>query len=172
MTDDEYFNDHIPHRLNLLFAFRTRYSDAHQSSFTLNRDAYRDLFRCAKDMCFIMTRFFLQELGVNLDRRTQSLKDYGDWVSSHGNERVQPQVLEADVRSATLLRMLQAANGAVAHLDDIRVNHYFTTKQEEEEMISVINWIEELVEQHIYRHAGRDMKAAMNLPNNVMIQVC
>jgi hypothetical protein len=170
MTDDEYFNDHIPHRLNLLFAYRTRYSDAHQSSLTLNRDTYRDLFRGAKDICFIMTRFFCQELGVNLDRKTQSLKDYGDWVSRHGNERVQLKVIEEDVRSATLLRMLQAANGAVAHLDDIRVDHYFKTRQEEEEMISVINWMEALVEEHIYRPAGRDMREAMNLPNIVMIQ--
>ncbi len=170
MTTNEYFDNHIPHRLNLLIAFRTRYSDRHGSTRSLDPELYRDLFRCAKDICFVMTRFFCHELGVTLDRKTQQLKDYGDWTSTHGTERVQLSAITSDHRCSTLILMLKAANGAVAHMDDRRVDHHFKTHQEEQEMISIIDWIEQLVSQHLYKIAGRNLASSMALPNNVMVR--
>ncbi len=168
MNADEYFDDHIPHRLNLLIAFRTRFSDRHRSNLTLDSELYRDLFRCTKDLCFIMTRFFCQELGITLDRKTQQLKDFGDWTSKHGTVQAQLSSITSDPQCAALILMLQAANGAVAHMDDQRVDHSFKTHQEEQLMIPVIDWIERLVPQHIYQAAGRDLEHSMNLPNNLM----
>jgi len=83
MTTDEYLNDHIPHRFNVLSAFRTRYSNRHRTKHSLTPEAYRDLFRCAKDACLIMTRFFFEELGIKLDRKTQQCRVKGSWASRH-----------------------------------------------------------------------------------------
>ena len=51
MTADEYFDTHIPHRLNLLLAFRTRYS-GRQSPHALNPETYRDLFGAPRTCAF------------------------------------------------------------------------------------------------------------------------
>jgi hypothetical protein len=167
MTVDEYFNDHIPHRLNLLIAFRTRYSGS-QSRHAISPETYRDLFRCAKDMCFLMTRFFCGELGVYFDEKTQQIEQAQTWQGRFGSTCVQPSQLRLDGRYADLCQMYQAANQAVAHIDSQRVNHSFLVAGDDRRMVAVINWLEELVRDHVYRDAGRDLDSAMALPNNLM----
>jgi hypothetical protein len=84
---DEYFDWHIPHRLNFLVAFRTRYS-GDNSSRSLDPEIYRDLFRCAKDTSLLMTRFFCGELGMYCDEATHEIKDAEKWTSRFGSTRV------------------------------------------------------------------------------------
>ena len=167
MTADEYFDGHIPHRLNLLLAFRTRYS-GRQSPHTLHSETYRDLFRCAKDMCFLMTRFFCGELGVYFDEKTRQIEEAGTWKTRFGSTRVQPHQLRLDHRYPDLCEMYQAANQAVAHIDSKRVNHSFRVASDDQRMIAVIDWLEELVRGHIYADASRDLARSMSLPFNVM----
>ena len=167
MTEDEYFNDHIPHRLNLLFAFRTRYS-GRLSPHTLNPETYRDLFRCAKDMCFLMTRFFCGELGVYFEEKTKQIEDAQKWKSRFGSTRVQAFQLRPDRRYSDLCQMCQAANQAVAHINSHGVDHCFQVAGDDQPMIAVIDWLEELVREHIYGDAGRDLARSMSLPSNVI----
>jgi uncharacterized protein (DUF2236 family) len=122
MTADEYFNDHIPHRLNLLLAFRKRYSDP-QSPHALNPETYRDLFRCAKDVCFLMVRFFSGELGVYYCEKSKQFEEAQKWASRFGSSRVPLSQLRSDRRYPDLCQMYQAANQAVAHIDPQRVDH-------------------------------------------------
>ena len=168
MTDNEYFDDHIPHRLNLLIAFRTRYSDGHQSRASLNSETYRDLFRCTKDMCFLMTRFFLGELGLYFDEKTQHIEDAQKWTPRFNRTRAPLSLIRSDLRYTVLCKMYQTANDAVAHLNEFRAYHFFETSKEEQQMIPVIDWIEELISRHIYQAAGRDLERSMKLPNNDM----
>ncbi|MCC6541347.1 MAG: hypothetical protein IT225_03925 [Flavobacteriales bacterium] len=56
-------------------------------------------------------------------------------------------------------------------MDDARAEHYFITGREEQEMISVIDWIESLVQTHIYTPNGRELSDALRRPNNVMVPV-
>ena len=167
MTADEYFNDHIPHRLNLLLAFRTRYSGSN-SSHTLNPETYRDLFRCAKDICFLMTRFFCGELGVYFDENTQQIEAAKKWKSRFGSTCVEPSRLRLDPRYPDLCQMYQAANQAVAHIDSQRVDHSFRVANDDRRMSGVIDWLEDLVRSHIYGDAQRDLTSSMNLPANRM----
>jgi hypothetical protein len=166
MSEDEYFSDHIPHRLNLLLAFRTRYSD--RSPDKLDPETYRDLFRCAKDICFLMTRFFCKELGVYCDWRTQQIKKDRKWKSRFGSTCVQRSQLRLDPRYVDLCQMYLAANQAVAHIDPEQPNHSFRFASDDRRMIAVIDWIEELVRDHVYAATGRDLARSMNLPSNIM----
>jgi hypothetical protein len=52
-----FFYEHLPHRVNLLIAFRTRYSTRYPDR-ALNPEQFRDLYRCALDISMLMTRFF------------------------------------------------------------------------------------------------------------------
>lgn len=167
MTADEYFNDHIPHRLNLFLAFRTRYS-GRQTPHALDPEDYRDLFRCAKDMSFLMTRFLCGEFGVYFDEKTHQIEAAKTWTSRFGSTSVQPASLRPDSRYPDLCQMYQAANQAVAHIDSQRVSHSFRIASDDQRIVAVIDWIEGLVRDHIYSDAGRDLARSMSLPSNVM----
>ena len=104
MTADAYFNEHIPHRPNLLIAFRTRYSDP-RSPHALNAETYRDLFRCAKDISLMMTRFFCGELGVFYCEKSQHIEEAQKWTSRFGSTRVPPSHFRADSRYPNLCQM-------------------------------------------------------------------
>lgn len=171
MTPDDYFNWHIPHRLNLLVAFRNRFS-GRQRHICLHRDQFKDLFRCAKDCSFVMTRFFCEEFGLVLDRKTNDVEDIKPgkhpWKSRFGSRRVPKSELKSDRRYSNLRDMLMAANRAVAHLDERDVDHSFKGADDDERIYEVIDWIEELVRKKLYEPAGRDFEKSMGLQQNVM----
>jgi hypothetical protein len=168
MTADEYFDEHIPHRVNLLVAFRTRYSGS-ESPQALSPERYRDLFRCAKDMSLLMTRFFCGELGVFYCEKTQQIEDAQKWSSRFGSTRVPALTFRSDSRYSDLCQMYQAANQAVAHIDSNRVAHSFRIAADDQRMFAVIEWLKELVAEHIYAAAGRDFTASMQRPSNIVI---
>jgi len=167
MSPDEYFDAHIPHRVNLLIAFRQRYSGRH-SHVTLKREAYRDLFRCAKDMSLIMVRFFCEEMGIYLQKGKNDVKESKSWSSRFGNSRLSKAALKADPKYAELCEVLRAANRAVAHIQDGDVDHSFRTDSDDERIFRVVDWIEDLVKANVYQAAGRDFGHSMSLPNNVV----
>ena len=168
MTADEYFDWHIPHRLNLLIAFRTRYSAADNSARSLDPEAYRDLFRCAKGISLLMTRFFCGELGMYCDEATHEIKSAQKWTSRFGSTHVDVSQVTIHRHHRDLCRMYEAANQAVAHIDDRGVSRSFTDKIDDQRMVAVITWLEALVRDHIYRDAARDLTRSMSLPQNVV----
>jgi hypothetical protein len=168
MTADEYFDEHIPHRLNLLIAFRTRYSDP-RSPHALSLERCRDLFRCAKDISLLMTRFFCGELGVFYCEKSQQIEDAQKWSSRFGSTRVLALSFRSDSRYPDLCQMYQAANQAVAHIDSNRVAHCFRLAADDRRMFAVIGWLEQLVRDHIYSAAGRDLTASMQRSSNIVI---
>lgn len=115
-----------------------------------------------------MTRFFCGELGVYFDEKTQQIEDAQTWNTRFGSTRVPVSKIRPDNRYADLCQMYQAANQAVAHIDSQRVNHSFRVASDNRRMVAVIDWLEELLRQHVYADAGRDLAWAMSLPNNVM----
>jgi hypothetical protein len=171
MTPDEYFNDHIPHRVNLLIAFRQRYSGCDPDlGFTLDRERYRDLFRCAKDMSFLMVRFFFGEMRITLPKGENDIKQIGikKWTNPFGIRELEVTTLEADPRFEDLRAVLKAANRAVAHLEDADVDHPFLTPADERRIFSVIDWTECLIKLNMYRATGRDLSIPIRHPNNDM----
>lgn len=168
MTDTDYFDAHIPHRVNLLVAFRTRYS-LKPSPHSLSPEAYRDLFRCAKDMCLLMTRYFSGELGFYFDEKTGQMENAQKWKSRFGTTRVELAKLRADPRYVDLCQMYRAANQSVAHINSEDVYHSFRVTQDDERIVAVIDWLELLIGEHIYRSAGRDLESSMRLPSNRMV---
>lgn len=168
MSPDEYFDDHIPHRINLMIAFRERYS-GRSPQITLNPEKYRDLFRCAKDMSFLMVRFFCEEMGIKLPRHGNEVKEVKDWKPRFNVLRLRKKDLEAEsIKYSDLCEVLKAANRAVAHIEDHAVNHAFKTAVDDKRIFGVVDWIMELIDKNIYRANGRDLPRALSLPNNLM----
>lgn len=167
MTADEYFDAHIPHRLNLLIAYRTRYS-GNRAPCSIDPEFYRDLFRCAKDMSLLMARFFCGELGIYFDEREVAMKDSQNWKSRFGSTRVILSAIRSDPRCSALCDMYRAANHAVAHINPQGIDHSFKMSTDDQRMIAVITWIESLIREHIYRDAGRDLATSMSRPDNKM----
>jgi hypothetical protein len=118
-------------------------------------------------MCLLMTRFFCGEVGVYFDETTQQIESAEKWKTRFGSTRVQPNQLRLDCRYLDLCQMYQAANQAVAHIDSQGVNHSFQVVSDDQRMIAVIDWIEQLAQDHIYRDAGRSLARSMSLPSNV-----
>jgi hypothetical protein len=63
---------------------------------------------------------------------------------------------------------MRAANRAVAHIEALDVNHPIRTEADHPILFESINWVESLIQSHMYGPNGRSLKQAMALPNNVM----
>ncbi len=175
MNADDYFNKHIPHRVNLMITFKKRYSGQHPER-NLDKEYYRDLFRCAKDISLLMIRFFCEEIGLKLSKKDNEIYQYDDWdkkiiAKTFSIKKLSDKDIESiksDHRYNDLIEVLKAANRAVAHIDENDVDHSFIKDTDDEKIFIVIDWIEELVKKKIYESAGQDYNYSMALPNNVM----
>jgi len=182
ISPDKYFNDHIPHRVNLLISFRQRYSGCDPfPDFTLDREKYRDLYRCAKDMSFLMVRFFFGEMNITLSERKNDIERkckhwnshikqrYPNWNSPLKTPELEVTTLQADPLFGDLLAVLKAANHAVAHVVSADVDHPFLTPDDEKKRVfPVIEWTYDLIKLNIYQANGRDLSVSMDRPNNDM----
>lgn len=117
-----------------------------------------------------MTRFFCGELGIYWDEATHQIKSAqkGRWTTRFGSTRVDLSEVSGHPSYSDLCQMYVAANQAVAHIDDRGVSHSFQRAVDDQRMVAVITWLEELVRDHIYRDAGRDLVRSMNLSQNVV----
>jgi hypothetical protein len=173
MTPDEYFNEHIPHRVNLLTTFRDRYTNNPRRPGFLFGEP-RDLFRCSKDISLLMIRFFCGEMGLYLPRRGKGkkggteLEEVLGWIFPFGVQQFTESQARNDVRYPSLLIAMKAANRAVAHIESLDVDHPIKTEKDHQILFDSIGWIEELIGSHVYRPNGRQLSDAMALPNNVM----
>jgi hypothetical protein len=173
MTPDEYFNDHLPHRVNLLTTFRERYApNPARPGFQSGEP--RNLFRCSKDIAMLMVRFFCGEMGLYLPRRGNGKKGGTDleevkgWTSPFGVQQFTETEARNDTRYSSLLTIMKAANRAVAHIESIDVDHPIKTEKDHPMLFDSITWVEGLIQSHMYAPNGRSLRDAMALPNNVM----
>ena len=173
MTPDEYFNDHLPHRVNLLTTFRERYApNPERPGFHSGEP--RDLFRCSKDISMLMVRFFCGEMGLYLpkigqgEKRGTDLEQVRKWTSPFGVQRFTEAEATKDGRYPCLLAVMKAANRAVAHIERLDVDHPINTETDHSTLFVSITWIEELIQSHMYVPNGRSLRDAMALQNNVM----
>ena len=117
----------------------------------------------------MMVRFFCEEMGIYLPKGKNDVEESRSWSSRFGSSRLSKAALRADLNKyGELCEVLRAANRAVAHIDDGDVDHSFRTDSDDERIFRVIDWMEDLIDTHIYQAAGRDFGRSMLLPNNVM----
>src|SRR5436190_14820298 len=121
MTPDEYFNAHIPHRVNLLTTFRDRYSGRRRLADHRPQQSWdepRDFFRCSKDISILMVRFFCDEMGLYLPKNASDLKERNPWKPIFGIRQFTLNEAQADAcKYQNLLTVLKVANRAVAHIN-------------------------------------------------------
>ncbi|MBN8695228.1 MAG: hypothetical protein J0L87_01755 [Bacteroidetes bacterium] len=157
MTDIEYFEKHIPHRINLLVTFRERFADLPEEK----RQKIRDLFRCSKDISLLMARFLLNELGIKLKKGDRSLtrEEGAEWKKRIAEYKLKSLELSDLLSNKNLcedvLIVLIAANRAVAHIDEKHVDHNLKTVEDEPSLIRVINYIENTIKINFYEFTNR-----------------
>ena len=173
MTIQDIREKHIPHRVNLLLTFRERFRSNNLSPQALEELANkhgRDFYRCSKDICFVMTRYFMEAMGIHLPEGASNAKNRKKGPTLKCiSESLDIEILARDTtRYPVLLEMLKAGNRAVAHLEESDVDHYFDSPEKDQEMMPIIDWIEGLIIDKIYDGRKKDFDLAMVRDNNRM----
>lgn len=170
MTDKDYFEKHIPHRVNLLITFRERFKNV-----PIKEKGYyaRDLFRCSKDASILMTRFFSSELGIKLQRNTNILIDEKDEDYIMRAKKFNLETISIDDLNSTpilyneFIEVLKAGNRAVAHIINNNVDHIFIDDPGDEIIFRIIDYLEKKIILHIYK-SKEEFDRVMMLPDNNM----
>jgi hypothetical protein len=125
-------------------------------------------------MSFIMVRFSCEEMGIGLSKKSNDIEERPSppLAVRFGVLPLRKAELKADHRYADLCDVLRAANRAVAHIDEVDVDHPFKTDGDDIRIFGVVDWIEGLVKPNIYRGRAEDFGHSMSLPNNVMYWPC
>ena len=117
----------------------------------------------------LMVRFFCGEMGLYLPKKGEGkslgteLEDIKRWKPAFNMQRFTETEARKDPRYHSLLTVMKAANRAVAHIEDLDVDHPIKTEMDHPIVFDSITWIEELIESHMYRPNGRLLKDAMAL---------
>jgi hypothetical protein len=160
---ERFFNDHLPHRVNLLIAFRQRYSGRYPER-TLEPEQFRDLYRCAMDISMVMARFFCWEIGLDVPKGSDQINACVPRGQSYGATQADLPTVLRDSRCEQLRKVLIAANRAVAHINPTDVDHAV----DPDVLIPAIDLVESLIQTHIYAANGLQLADAMNRSNNRM----
>jgi len=165
MTPEEYFEHHIPHRINLLITFRERYYNS-----SLKPDDIRDFYRCSKDISMLMVRFLLGELGINFKKLkdNQSNDVTESWRPKFGIKQLTANEVKSDNRYLNIIGVLKAANRAVAHIESDYVNHSIKLDTDHYILFDAINFTEEKIIEKMYIATNRDFKSIMDKAGNDM----
>lgn len=166
MTKQEYYEQHIPHRINLLITFRERYGE----SSNLRPDDIRDFYRCSKDISMMMVRFLLGEMGIKFDKQRNNPNDEVSegWTSKLGIRQLRIDEVTDDTRHEHVKIVLKAANRALAHLEPDDVNHPIKEEIDNRILFDAINFTEEMVIAKMYKPNSLDYHRIMAMPNNDM----
>ena len=117
----------------------------------------------------MMVRFFCDEMGLYLPKGEPDIKS---GTAKNPTFKIKP-FTESEAKTdpekhRKLLIVLKAANRAVAHVNPTDVDHPIKTQKDHEILFETIDWIEELIQTHMYDPNDKFLKDAMKLPNNVM----
>lgn len=160
MTQQDYKERHIPHRVNLLITYRERFEGL--TSEQLNN--VRDFNICAKDISALMVRFFLGEMGITLK---QGDMDVSEKKAYRFVRRLFVKDVVRDPLYDQIIEVLIFANRAIAHFEEGSVDHNFKTDVDAKRLFKVITYTENMIKRHIYS-SDEEFEAAMSLPNNNM----
>jgi hypothetical protein len=176
MTKEEYLEHHIPHRINLLITFRERYGGLDMKTRGQVEELTRDFHRCSKDISMMMVRFLLGELGIRLPEKKEGKPD--DICKKTKEIREWVHVLDVDsvkehASFKQVFKVLKAANRAVAHIENLDVDHDMKTIEDDQILIDAINYTEQMCIANMYENNARNDKKyeyhrIMNEPNNQM----
>ena len=159
MTEAEYLEEHIPHRINLLLTYRVRFSNPN-----IDREQVRDFHRCSKDISMLMVRFFLDEMGLKLKRDHYEIIDGKVYNFA---KKITLDSIKSDANYNDIVKVLIAANRAVAHLIEKDVYHSIETDPDDQILFNAINYTVAKIKTHIYQNEN-DYELAMNLCDNKM----
>lgn len=174
MTKDDYLKRHIPHRVNLLLTFKKRFSDLTEEE--MQDLGYRDFYRCSKDISMMMVRFLLGELGVflgkgssNISYRSSDYKELSKRWSDFDIDKLTDRDVNSDkIRGSKILKVLVAANRAIAHIEDVGVDHGLDNYDKTAEiLIPTIDYVLKVVIDNIYK-SEKLYNECMQLPDNRM----
>ena len=156
MTPEDYFNNHLRHRITLLITFRERFSVSVGKLIYINPASVQDLYRCSMDISMIMVRFFLEEMNIELKRKTREIEYKNDkkkkdeiWRARVEKFKVimlTPDDFKDEPRINDIIEVLVGANRAVAHIDNEDVLH----KVNPATLIKAIDFTEEKIKTNIY----------------------
>lgn len=166
MTQKEYIEKHIPHRINLLITFRERYGN----SPTLQAEAFRDFYRCSKDISMLMVRFLLGEMGIIFKIASSNANDdiSSNWKPKFNVKQLTEAEVKNDSRYRSLKIVLKAANRAVAHIEANDIDHHIKLDSDLQILFDAINFTEEKVIEKIYLGDMADYQRVMCLSENDM----
>ena len=122
----------------------------------------------------LMVRFFCDEMGLYLPKGASEPKDRTErdgkqWQPGFKCKRFTVAEAKKDRKKFdSLVKVLKAANRAVAHINEVDVDHPIKTENDHSILFDSISWIQELIQSHMYEPNGRLLKDAMALRDNVM----
>jgi hypothetical protein len=96
------------------------------------------------------------------------LEELAAWTFPFGIQQFTEVEARNDKRYGSLLIAMKAANRAVAHIESLDVEDPIKTEKDHYILFDSIDWVEELIESHMYQPNGRRLSDAMALPNNLM----
>jgi len=160
MTEKEYLEKHIPHRVNLLLTYRERFYNLNSEK----REKIRDFHRCSKDIAILMVRFFLYEMGVTLKENSLNISQR---PTCNYARKLELNDVIVNKYYTDIIKVLKAGNRAVAHLEKLDVNHAIEFDTDDIVLFNGITYVEEKIKTHIY-HSQSEYESAMNLPENQM----
>lgn len=158
----QFLFEHIPHRINLLTTFRDRFYKK-GDRMLLKPEAFRDLYRCSKDISILMVRFFCSEFGLCLPERENEITECKVHGAHYGADKVNLVEIFPISRKEDLKKVLFAANRALAHIHVDFVFH----QVDSDVLVGIIDLVEEWIISKIYKSPNL-YADAMGHPNNRM----
>ncbi|MCB0793487.1 MAG: hypothetical protein KDB88_02020 [Flavobacteriales bacterium] len=145
MTEQDFKERHIPHRINLLITYRERFVKLTGRQ----RENFRDLDRCAKDIAGMMIRSLLDEMGIHLPAGTGKTIVQRSPKQAYVRQ-LSLMTIKSDKVTAIIEEALKFGNRAIAHIEGNDVDHNFRTAQDDIRLVKAIDYVEDKVIQNIY----------------------
>lgn len=159
MTKDDYLKKHIPHRINLLITYRERFSGLDIETRKKVGELTRDFLRCSKDISMMMVRFLLGELGIRLQKGHTDISETKNAIYA---DKLKVKDVICNQNYQNILNVLEAANRAVAHMEDSNVNHAIETDLDDEILFNAITFTQQICIKKMYEFNSYDFNAIMN----------
>ena len=97
----------------------------------------------------IMVRFLLGELGISLQKGNS---DISEKKNNQYVEKLKLSDVVCDSNYQNVLAVLKAANKAIAHMEDIDVNHAIETNPDDKILFNAISFTELMCIEKMYKY--------------------
>jgi hypothetical protein len=113
----------------------------------------------------MMVRFLLGELGVRLQKNHNDISEQNN---AGYTEKLKVRDVISNPHYQNILAVLKAANRAIAHLEEIDVNHSIQTDPDDIILRNAINFTEQACIKNIYEFNAFNYRNIMDLTDNNM----